>query len=180
METLINNLGLEEEVLQRGSDKPAVSMREVAKVRPELLTKDPSLLRHFPEGGKGSENMDEGQYLTTMMQALGAEYADDEAMQGMTGDQRIQQLMRKHPKQLDNFFNEVGRRLDGRAGEQMQNLRTTVRKYTDNSSFDVSYYQNRKSRDESREEYRERTKDGVAEKKSQERQNLINNAPFGL
>ena len=172
-------MGLEEEVLQRGTEPKEVSITSVHKVRPEFISKDPNLLRHFPNGGEGSEDMDEGDYLATMMGALGTEYSNDEAMQGMTGDQRIMQLMRKHPKQLDNLFSEVGRRMDGRAGEQLQDLQTTVGKGIDAYSFDVSYYQNRKSRNESREEYRERTKDDVSEKKSQARQNLINNAPFG-
>jgi len=117
MEKLLNNMGLQEEVLQRATtdgkpDAPLASMANIRKVRPELLTKDPSLLRNFPDGGKGSESMDEDAYITEMMKALGNEYKDDEAMEGMTGGQRIMQLMRKHPKSLDTFFSEVGRRLD--------------------------------------------------------------------
>ena len=110
-------MGLEEEVLQRATtngklDQPNVSMKEVRKVRPELVTKDPSLLRSFPNGGKDVANMDEDDYITEMLGALSNEYKDDEAMSGMTGGQRIEKLMRKHPKSLDTFFSEVGRRLD--------------------------------------------------------------------
>ena len=122
---LINNMGLQEEVLQRATtngklDQPNVSMKEVRKVRPELVTKDPSLLRSFPNGGKDVANMDEDEYITEMLGALGNEYKDDEAMEGMTGGQRIMQLMRKHPKSLDTFFSEVGRRLDTSGDALMQ------------------------------------------------------------
>ena len=177
MENLRENvLGLEEEVLQRGSDAPEVSLRELRKVRPELLTTDPELQKYMPDG---AENMDEGEYLSHVMKALGKEFGNLSAEEFNLDITPIDKLVRKHPKQLGNIFKEVDRLQEGNIGEEFQGLRNTMHNYDELSKFDVSYYQNRKSRNESREEYRERTKDDVSEKKSQARQNLINNAPFG-
>ena len=118
-------MGLQEEVLQRATtdgklEAPLASMADVRKVRPELITKDPALLKSFPNGGADVANMDEDDYITEMLGALSNEYKDDEAMEGMTGGQRIMQLLRKHPKSLDTFFSEVGRRLDTSGDAMMQ------------------------------------------------------------
>ena len=116
-------MGLEEEVLQRATtdgkpDAPLASMTNIRKVRPELLTKDPSLLKHF--GDADVANLDEDEYIGGILNALSKEYGDDESMAGMTGGQRIEQLMRKHPKQLGNLFGEVNRRVGAGGDALMQ------------------------------------------------------------
>ena len=177
---LINNMGLQEEVLQRATtdgklDEALSSMKAVRKVRPELITTDPALLKSFPNGGADVANMDEDDYITEMLGALSNEYKDDEAMEGMTGGQRIEKLMRKHPKSLDTFFSEVGRRLQGESDANMQVAGDIVNQFA--GGDEVEYLENRVSRNETREEYRARTADEKQAKKMEGVQNLINNTP---
>ncbi len=177
MENLRKNvLGLEEEVLQRGDDAPEVSITKVHKVRPELLTSDPELQQYMPDN---AEDMDEGEYLSHVMKALGKEFGNLSSGGFDQDVTPIEQLVRKHPKQLGNLFKEVDRLQEGVIDKEYQGLGNAMRAYDKSSDFDVDYYQNRKSRNESREEFRARTNDDRKERKSNERQQLINNAPFG-
>lgn len=178
MENLRTNvLGLQEEVVQPGSDTPAVSMKAVNKVRPELLTRDPQLIERLPADYK---DMSEDDYLSTMLGVLGDVYEDTNGMEGYTKDQRINSLVRNHPIQLSNVLGEVGRRRRAEGGALKQDFNNMVKRQVDVGDFEVDYYQNRSSPSESREEYRVRTNDDRKERKSNERQQLINNSQIGL